>query len=341
MTNVKKKILFVCIENSNRSQMSEAFARMLGGDLIEAYSSGSKPSGIVNPKAIAAMGELEYDLGKHQSKSLEEVKAFAPFDAVVTMGCGDACPWMPAKRFLDWQIPDPKNLEPADFNVVRDFIKNKVAALVHELLIEDLHFPSYLQQGYTYEAFRELTINLAAAGKTTGPDQSEQMVHYTVLNAQRIKRGDKTVALLPEVREIIHSLNSKLHILVINEAWCGDGAHLLPIFGKMKEASQHIELKILLRDEQPELMDRYLTDGTKKAIPIFIFLDEQYREIFYWGSKSAAVQKLINTMKDEQVDADIIKEKQHLWYARDRGVTTQHELFPLLKLILPKDEPKI
>ena len=129
----KIKLLFVCIENSNRSQMSQAFAKMLGGDDVEAYSAGSKPSGIVNPKAIAAMKELGYDLGKHDSKSLDEVKTFAPFDAVVTMGCGDACPWMPAKKFIDWQIPDPKNMEPREFNEVRDFIKHKVEKLIKDL----------------------------------------------------------------------------------------------------------------------------------------------------------------------------------------------------------------
>jgi protein-tyrosine-phosphatase len=129
----KKKLLFVCIENSNRSQMSQAFAKMLGGEDVEAYSAGSKPSGTVNPKAIAAMKELGYDLSKHDSKSLEEVKAFAPFDAVVTMGCGDACPWMPAKQFIDWQIPDPKNMEPKEFNEVRDFIAKKVKTLIKDL----------------------------------------------------------------------------------------------------------------------------------------------------------------------------------------------------------------
>jgi len=130
---MKIRILFVCIENSNRSQMSQAFAKMLGGDEVEAYSAGSKPSGIVNPKAIAAMKELGYDLSTHDSKSLDEVKAFAPFDAVVTMGCGDACPWMPAKKFVDWQIPDPKNMEPEQFNEVRDFISGKVKDLIETL----------------------------------------------------------------------------------------------------------------------------------------------------------------------------------------------------------------
>jgi len=132
----KIKLLFVCVENSNRSQMSQAFALLRGGTNVEAYSAGSKPSGIVNPKAIAAMQELGYDLSKHDSKSLKEVAPFAPFDAVVTMGCGDACPWMPAKKFIDWQIPDPKHMEPAEFNKVRDFIDGKVTALVKELEAE-------------------------------------------------------------------------------------------------------------------------------------------------------------------------------------------------------------
>ena len=129
----KKKVLFVCVENSNRSQMSQAFARMHGGEKFEAYSAGSKPSGIINPKAIAAMKELNYDLSGHQSKSLDEVKQYAPFDAVVTMGCGDACPWMPAKKFIDWQIPDPRNMNETEFRAVRDEIEGKVKDLLKEL----------------------------------------------------------------------------------------------------------------------------------------------------------------------------------------------------------------
>jgi protein-tyrosine-phosphatase len=113
--------------------MSQAFAKMHGGKSIEAYSAGSKPSGLVNPKAIAAMKELGYDLSIHDSKSLDEVKQYAPFDAVVTMGCGDACPWMPAKQFIDWQIPDPKHMEPKEFNEVRDLISGKVKELIQDL----------------------------------------------------------------------------------------------------------------------------------------------------------------------------------------------------------------
>jgi len=129
----KKKVLFVCVENSNRSQMAEAFARIHGQQGIEAFSAGSKPSGKVNPKAISSMKELDYDLTSHHSKSLKEVEANAPFDAVVTMGCGDACPWMPAKKFIDWQIPDPRDMQPYAFNEVRDQIESKVKQLLATL----------------------------------------------------------------------------------------------------------------------------------------------------------------------------------------------------------------
>lgn len=114
--------------------MSQAFAIIHGKGEIDAYSAGSHPSGVINPKAIAAMKELGYDLGTHDSKSLDEVKQFAPFDVVVTMGCGDACPWMPAHRFFDWQIPDPRHMEPEQFNEIRDLISEKVQLLIKELV---------------------------------------------------------------------------------------------------------------------------------------------------------------------------------------------------------------
>ena len=113
--------------------MSQAFATMLGGGEVEAYSAGSRPSGKINPKAISAMNELAYDLSTHHSKSLDEVKQYAPFDAVVTMGCGDACPWMPAKQFIDWQIPDPKEMNEDDFRKVRDMIGERVRELLSSL----------------------------------------------------------------------------------------------------------------------------------------------------------------------------------------------------------------
>ena len=127
-----KRVLFVCVENANRSQMAEAFARILGGKSVEAYSAGSHPSGKVNPKAVEAMRELGYDLSIHGSKSLDELPDVA-FDFVATMGCGDACPTVRAKQRADWAIPDPKHLPPDEFRVVRDLIQDKVRATLDEL----------------------------------------------------------------------------------------------------------------------------------------------------------------------------------------------------------------
>ena len=119
------KAVFVCVENSNRSQMAEAFARMAG---LEAYSAGSRPSGKVNPKAIEAMKELGYDLATHHSKSLSDLPNEA-FDIAVTMGCGDECPMLKATKREDWGIPDPKEMSPEQFREVRDLIGRKVNEL--------------------------------------------------------------------------------------------------------------------------------------------------------------------------------------------------------------------
>lgn len=127
-----KKLLFVCIENSNRSQMAEAFARIHGNDKAEAFSAGSRPSGKINPKAVEAMRSLGYDLIQHYSKSLQEVPQ-EKFEYVVTMGCGDECPWIPAQHREDWEIPDPRNMEIDDFNKVRDLIEQKVTDLLKKI----------------------------------------------------------------------------------------------------------------------------------------------------------------------------------------------------------------
>ncbi|HZV45029.1 MAG TPA: arsenate reductase ArsC [Saprospiraceae bacterium] len=124
-----KSLLFVCIENSNRSQMAQAFAILHGHGEVQAYSAGSKPSGKINPKAIAAMNEIGYDLSRHDSKSLDEIPDVT-YDAVITMGCGDACPWVPARYREDWAIPDPRNMNEDDFRVVRNEIESKVKELL-------------------------------------------------------------------------------------------------------------------------------------------------------------------------------------------------------------------
>ena len=126
-----KRVLFVCVENSNRSQMAEAFAHIHGGDSIDAQSAGSKPSGLINPKAIRFMGELNYDLSTHASKSLDAIEG--AYDAVITMGCGDNCPWVPAKFREDWGLADPKNMDDENYRIVRDEISTRVKNLLATL----------------------------------------------------------------------------------------------------------------------------------------------------------------------------------------------------------------
>lgn len=127
-----KKVIFVCVENSIRSQMAEAFARIHGAGKIVAFSAGSRPSGRVNPKAIEAMWELGCDLTTHTSKGLTDFNG-KEVDVAVTMGCGDACPLILATQRVDWQIPDPRDMTPEEFRGVRNLIEAKVKILIASL----------------------------------------------------------------------------------------------------------------------------------------------------------------------------------------------------------------
>lgn len=122
-------ILFVCIENSNRSQMAQAFAKIHGAGKVEAFSAGSNPSGKINPKAIEAMHEIGYPLEDHTSKSLDEIPQIQ-WDYLIGMGCGDKCPFVPTKNRVEWDIPDPKNMDKDQFRNIRDLIEQKVIELL-------------------------------------------------------------------------------------------------------------------------------------------------------------------------------------------------------------------
>ena len=127
-----KNVLFVCIENSNRSQMAEAFAKIHGNEIVNAFSAGSRPSGKINPKAVESMKLVGYDLNKHSSKSADDFRNTS-LEYVVTMGCGDECPFLPAKHREVWDIPDPKNLPMNEFIVIRNLIELKVKELLSKI----------------------------------------------------------------------------------------------------------------------------------------------------------------------------------------------------------------
>lgn len=127
-----KTVLFVCVENSCRSQMAEAFGNLYGQEIIKAYSNGSRPSGVVNPNAIDSMKDVGYDLSVHESKGLDDVPDIE-YDLLVTMGCGDKCPTIKALIRQDWDIPDPKNMNKNDFAEIRDLIRDKVQNLIENI----------------------------------------------------------------------------------------------------------------------------------------------------------------------------------------------------------------
>lgn len=127
-----KTVLFVCVENSNRSQMAQAFAKIHGQGKVTTYSAGSSPSGRINQKAIEAMQEIGYDLTTHSSKSLDEIPQIT-YDYLVGMGCGDKCPFVPTKSRIEWDIPDPRNMDKDEFRKVRDLIEQKVKELLDKI----------------------------------------------------------------------------------------------------------------------------------------------------------------------------------------------------------------
>ena len=133
MTEQRPRVLFICVENSCRSQMAEGFARAMGGEAVEAWSAGSRPSGQVNPRALEFMKEKEIDLGFQESKGLDELPPEVKWDYLVTMGCGDACPHLPARIRLDWDLPDPKGLSDDEFRRVRDEIEVRVRELLNRV----------------------------------------------------------------------------------------------------------------------------------------------------------------------------------------------------------------
>jgi arsenate reductase len=128
----KPSIVFVCIENSCRSQLAEAYGHLHGGDEFHIFSAGSKPSGLINPKAVEAMADVGYALGSHTSSSLDSLPDIS-FAAAITMGCGDECPNVQAQQREEWSIPDPKHLDAEGFARVRDDIEQRILALFERL----------------------------------------------------------------------------------------------------------------------------------------------------------------------------------------------------------------
>jgi len=189
---------------------------------------------------------------------------------------------------------------------------------------------SYIDKGINYATYRKLIDDLLKEDKSTGPNQSASLTAYSKLNVVRMNRLDKTTELLPALKDALLNLAAKQTWLVLTEGWCGDAAQIVPVFAKIASFSDKIDLRFLLRDENPELMDQYLYKGRSKSIPKLIALDENNHELFNWGPRPGEAQALFESLKDQQESYDVIKEKIHGWYAKDKTISTQKELTELL-----------
>ena len=189
---------------------------------------------------------------------------------------------------------------------------------------------SYLEKSLTYEAYERLVEELLAAGKSTGPHQSEEFLHYSKLNVQRMHRIEKTMQVLQETILEMAAVKRPQTWLVLTEGWCGDAAQSLPVIRALANLNPDIRLCILLRDENLDLMDRYLTNGVSRSIPKLIALDPGTGiELFTWGPRPAALQESFYGMRSEGLRYEVIKEELQRWYNKDKPVTIQQELAAL------------
>ncbi|HWB90708.1 MAG TPA: thioredoxin family protein [Puia sp.] len=187
--------------------------------------------------------------------------------------------------------------------------------------------PVYLEKAITYPAYITLVSELLDQGRTTGPDQGAPMIHYTQLNKQRMHRLDKSIVVLPSAEALIRSITLPQTWLVLTEAWCGDAAQSIPVMHALATLNPLIELRLLMRDENLELMDRYLTNGVSRSIPKLIAVDtSSLEELFTWGPRPAPLQESFMRMKAEGMDYHLIKEELQRWYNKDKTVTVQQEL---------------
>ena len=194
------------------------------------------------------------------------------------------------------------------------------------------YLPDQLTNCYTYEAYKTLVSELVSQGKTSGPEQREDLIHYTELNAKRMKRVEKTTVLTEEVKANLLKLSHPMTWLVMSEAWCGDAAQIVPVIGKIAAETEHLDLKIILRDEHEEIMDQYLTNGGR-SIPKLICLDDQHREVFSWGPRPKTIQQVVTDTKAEGItDHAILVERIQNAYNQDRSTSIQQELSDLMSL---------
>jgi hypothetical protein len=191
-------------------------------------------------------------------------------------------------------------------------------------------------QGYSYQEYRAKIADLLLEGKSSGNEQSEALTHYSQLNVTRMNRLDKTIVISKEYTQQLQSLKGTYLWLVLAEGWCGDAAQILPVIHKMAMQSEAVELQVLFRDENEELMNRFLTNGTK-GVPKLIILDKNTLEVFGdFGPRPQGATQFMQDYKathgqiDEKAKADL-----QLWYFHDKGLSIQNEIMERMQSIEP------
>lgn len=187
-----------------------------------------------------------------------------------------------------------------------------------------------LDQALSYPQYQMLTRTLLEQERTTGPIQTDAYINYTRLAEKRMKKWDKIGKLLPELTEKIKSIDQPMTWLVLTEAWCGDAGQSLPFTNKMADLNPNITLKLLIRDEHPELMERFLTNGSR-SIPKLIALSDQKEVLGTWGPRPEPIQmEFLRNKKTQKMSGSAFSEYMHLWYAKDKGLTLQLEFLAIL-----------
>ena len=188
-----------------------------------------------------------------------------------------------------------------------------------------------LENSYTYQEFRDLVRHLLTKNKSTGHTQSEEITGFSLLNDRRMKRLDKTIKIYDETIAVMHTINQPQTWLVIAEGWCGDAAQNLPVIHKIAENSNLVNLKVVLRDDNEDLMNLFLTDGGK-AIPKLIALDQYKNVINTWGPRPTAASEMVAAYKAEHgvIDAHF-KQDLQVWYNKNKGQNVQDDFIKLIK----------
>lgn len=192
---------------------------------------------------------------------------------------------------------------------------------------------SEITNAYSYDEYKKLVIAHAEKGETSGKEQLPERIEATKLNAQRMKRIYKQIEISNEIQAVLENINKRWTWIVLAESWCGDGAQNIPIIAKIAECSPDIELKIILRDENPEIMDAYLTNGSS-SIPKLVCINlETKEEIGTWGPRPVIIQNMVKQYRSENpnVPHDEFVKNLHLWYAKDKGESLQKNLETLLR----------